>query len=154
MICKLNELIWFGDKASVKEGMDHVGSVINAASTIRRPYWDWVGKLDWKVWYFHMGCPDRIPVDWTYVELLKAVVYLIRQGRKFPLLCHCKAGGHRGPTAAVFAYWCIHDQTEKALDEAIRLVEKHKPNYNRPSNLMVYRNSMLDYCRRYSYVTT
>ncbi len=103
MIVKVTPKIWYGDKPSVMESLDDVASIINVAHAIRRPYWKDLGKLSWDVWYFRMASPDRHTLDADYLGGLQSLVKTIIAANKFPLLCHCRAGGHRGPTAAFYA---------------------------------------------------
>ena len=147
MICKLNDLIWFGDKASVRGSIGQVGSIVNAASTIRRPYWDWVGKLDWEVLYFHLGWPDRTPVTLEYARALDSVIEAVLRSSKFPLLCHCRMGGHRGPTTAMYAAWCIGGGDEQGINYWIEVMQEYEPGFLEKPSRRVFRQDIIKYCR-------
>lgn len=143
MIVKLTENIWWGDKPSVTESLGQVQSIINVAHAIRRPYWQDLGKLDWRVWYFRLASPDREPLDDDYVQALQNIVLAISLAGKYPLLCHCRAGGHRGPTAAFFAA----SITATGTAEHTRLIERMrelKPDFFKRHKHRVYRSSILD----------
>lgn len=145
MIWKLTDKVWFGDKLSVREVADQVASVINVARIIRRPYWADLGKLPWQVWYFRLGWPDRVDVTEEYFWAFDLVLSAVGAAGKFPLLCHCKMGGHRGPTAAVVAAWYFAGR--RKLEEWIGRAVDLRPGFGRPSSVRNYRDSMFRFCR-------
>ena len=150
MIYKMSEQVWWGDKPSIEESMGKVGSIINVAHAIRKPYWQNVSKLDWDVWYFKLASPDREELSEEYMIALASVVDAIRIGDKFPLLCHCRMGGHRGPTAALFAYWHLSGRTRKAFNDGIQWMERRKVGSTRLNKHRVYRRCMFDFMKRKS----
>jgi len=150
MIYRLTDKIWWGDKPSIREALGEVKSVINVAHKIRKPYWQNVGKLDWDVWYFRMALPDREIASDDYLSAFSSVLDGIRAGSKFPLLCHCRMGGHRGPTAALFAFWHLNGRTKLMLAEGLLRMEQLKVGSMRLNSHRVYRRTVLDYCERKS----
>jgi len=152
MIEPLTDQIWFGDKPSVHERLNNIKpkAILNVASTIKRPYWSEIGKRDWRVWYFNMGSPDREYVDDNYFNALGFVLDAVKTGDKFPLLCHCRMGGHRGPSAAVFAYWHYASRSVESLDRILHHMFVLRPRYAKPNPHRIYRDCLLDYCRRNS----
>ena len=152
MIWRMSEQVWFGDKPSVVEDSTTVRSIINVAHSIRKPYWENVGSLSWDIWYFKMACPDRVCPDELYLKAFVQIVEAVKIGGRFPLLCHCRVGGHRGPTAAVFAYWVLSGRKRDMLKVAIDMADRLRSGFSRPSNKRVYRNAVLDFCDRNSVV--
>lgn len=145
MIVKLNQSIWYGDKPSVTESLGEVQSVINVAHSIRRPYWQELKHLDWRVWYYRLALPDREEATLDYIHALERALDSIQEAGKFPLLCHCRAGGHRGPTAAFFACWHLGGRV--GLDQWLALMDKAHRGFSTPNPRRVYRRTILDYCR-------
>ena len=150
MIWELSDAVWFGDKPSVGEGRNRVKSVINVSHSIRRPYWQDVSRLHWEVWYFRLALPDREVPDSNYLFAFEQVVKAIDRAGKYPLLCHCRMGGHRGPTAALFAFWAITGRKGGWFESAYRKVVELRPSYGRERDRAVYRNVILQYCRENS----
>lgn len=150
MIWQLSESIWFGDKPSVVEAANRVQSVICVAHSLRRPYWQNLGHLPGHVWYFRLGLADRDECSIEYVQVLMAVLGGIQAAGKYPLLCHCRAGGHRGPSAAIFAYWCFSGRTRDALNWAIAKVRSLRPGFMGRSDRRQYRDSLLSWARQLS----
>jgi len=149
MIVELTPDIWYGDKPSVMEsvGRDRPArSIINVAHSIRRPYWKDLGKLDWETWYFRLSCPDRVAVTDSYMRSMERVLDSIQDADKFPILCHCRAGGHRGPTAAFFAAFYLDGA--KRFDYWIEKMVKLKPEFNTYHRYRIYRQTVLDWCRK------
>ena len=103
LFVEFTDRVWFGDMPSVQECGAQVKSVINVAHNIKRSYWGNVGRLPWDVWYFRLASPDRESLSEEYIQALEWVIRSIDKANKFPLLCHCRMGGHRGPTTALFA---------------------------------------------------
>lgn len=148
MIVKFTPKIWYGDKPSVVESLGEVKSIINVAHSIRRPYWKDLGKLDWDVWYFRLAGPDREPLDYEYLHTMRTVVLAIGFAEKFPLLCHCRAGGHRGPTAAFFAAFFLDGA--KRFDYWLNRMDELKSTFSEPHRHRVYRRDVLKYCYNYN----
>lgn len=144
MIVQVTPKIWYGDKPSVSESLGKVKSIINVAHAIRKPYWKDLGKLDWEVWYFRLACPDRRSADAYYIEALENILISINRANKFPLLCHCRAGGHRGPTAAFFAAYFL-DGSHR-LQYWLDIMDKLRPGFSSFHKHRIYRQSILDYC--------
>lgn len=151
MIRKVSRDIWFGDKPSVQEALGEVQAIINVAHSLRRPYWGDLGKLHWNVYYIRMAIPDRVPVTDEYCNMLACAIDGIQANGKFPLLCHCRVGHHRGPTAAFFAYWHLHGRTGTAFREGVEIMRSYGlHDFNEDHPRRIYRSSMLDYCRRHT----
>lgn len=150
MINKLSELVWYGDKPSVGESLGQVKSVINVAHRIRKPYWADLGKLDWTVWYFRLALPDANEATDDYLISLSYVVNAISTGQKLPVLCHCRMGGHRGPTAALFVHWHLQGRTKIAFDEGYERLVQFRSKYAVDSDRRIYRRSVLRYCVEHS----
>ncbi len=146
MYKKLTDDIWFGDKASVEETLGEVKSIINVAHSLRRPYWKDLQHLHWDVWYYRLALPDRVAADTNYMHAFQNILRGIKQANKFPLLCHCRAGGHRGPTAALFAAWYINGRRD--LGGWIEKIKVFNPKFDAFPNRRVYRQSILRYCRK------
>lgn len=144
MIVKITPDIWFGNKPSVVESLGEVKSIINVAHRIRRPYWDDLKKLDWRVWYFRLASPDREVLDPEYMIAMENILVSIKNANKFPLLCHCLMGGHRGPTAAFFAAFFLDGCNR--LDYWLSVMEEKRPGFNKPHRHRVYRKCVVDYC--------
>ena len=144
MIVRFTNDVWFGDKPSVCECSGQIESVINVAHNIRRPYWDNVRKLPWGVWYFRLASPDGKHLPFGYISVLEYVIKGIGEARKFPLLCHCKMGGHRGPTAALFAAWVLDGK--RRLHYWIDEMKNHEPGFEEKPHRRVYRQDILAYC--------
>jgi len=145
MIVKFTDRIWFGDKPSIEEGRNEIKSVINVAHNLKQPYWNNVGKLPWDVWYFRLASPDRAELPYNYITALAGVVNGIAAGAKFPLLCHCRMGGHRGPTAALFASWVL--DSSRSVEHWIEKMQKYEPGFLEKPERRVYRSQILKYCR-------
>ncbi len=145
MLVKLTPDIWFGDKRSVAESRGKIRSIINVAHVIRQPYWSNLESLDWKIWYFKLACPDRVAVNYEYMHAMEGILRFIDEAQKFPLLCHCQLGKHRGPTAAFFAAYTLDGscRLEYWLAEMDRLV----PKFSKFDERKVYRKAVLDYCK-------
>lgn len=150
MIVKIDRRIWYGDKPSVVESLGRVGSIINVAHVLRRPYWRDLKKLDWTVWYFRLALPDRVEADDAYCRAFENIISSIEQADKFPILCHCRVGGHRGPTAAFFAYWCLNGKTQAAFQAGLVAMEQKLPGFSKPHSRRIYRQTVLAYCKRNS----
>lgn len=147
MIWRLSEGIWFGDKPSPVEAVGlGVRSVICVASSIRQPYWSDLGRLPWDVWYFRMGCPDRVDPGREYFRALESVVEAIVGAGRFPLLCHCRCGGHRGPTVAAFAYWVRQGRDRMSMPTALVMANAARPGACGDNPNRVYRRAAVKYC--------
>ena len=147
MIIKFTEDIWFGDKPSIAEGRDEIKSVVNVAHNLRQPYWNNVGKLPWDVWYFRLASPDREHLTKEYIDALGEIIYGIRNANKFPLLCHCRMGGHRGPTTAMYAAWCIGGGDEQGINYWIEVMQEYEPGFLEKPSRRVFRQDIIKYCR-------
>lgn len=148
MIVKLTDKIWWGDKPSVQESLGEVQSVLNVAHKIRRPYWGDLKNLDWEVWYFRLACPDRVEPDQNYLRALFSVLTAIGDAGKFPLLCHCRAGGHRGPTAAIFAAWFL-DSDKRSAEYWLKLAESRREGVSKISRHRVYRRVLFEHMSQF-----
>ena len=150
MIHPISQHVWFGDKPSVAEsvarGEGGAKAVINVAHSIRKPYWGDLGSLPWDVWYLRLALPDAHAADRQYLEALEMFVICCATAGKTPILCHCRVGGHRGPTAGIFAAWVLGHRKRVALYAAIEQVLRFRPGYNKPHTRRVYRDSVLAYC--------
>jgi len=146
MIVKVTPDIWYGDKPSVVESLGEVKSIINVAHAIRKPYWKDLGKLNWETWYFRLACPDRIAVDANYMKAMENVLDAIKGANKFPLLCHCRAGGHRGPTAAFFAAYFLDGS--KRLQYWLDLMDELRPGFTSFHKHRIYRQTVIEYCKK------
>ena len=142
MIVKLTPEVWWGDKPSVQESLGEVKSIINVAHAIRRPYWKDLGNLDWRVWYLRLALPDREPVDDMYMQMFESAIWAINGAKKFPLLCHCRAGGHRGPAAAFLAAFRLCPD-KFSRGELVGRMRKLKPTFFDYHPKRVYRNTIL-----------
>ena len=116
MFHKLTSEVWFGDKPSVTETLGRVRSVINVAHSIRQPYWTDLIRLPYDVFYFRLAKKDREHFDDTHFAALTKVLDAILIAGKIPLLCHCRLGGHRGPSTALFAAWHFAGRHQTDLD--------------------------------------
>lgn len=148
MIVQVSSNVFYGDKPSVVEGLDKFKAVLNVAHSIRRPYWEDLGKLPWEVWYLRLALPDREPADLGYILAMENFLDSLETSDKFPLLCHCRAGGHRGPTAAFFAAWYLDGKhrCEFWEDKMRDLI----PGWDKHPERRVYRQSIITYCRAIS----
>jgi len=148
MIVRYSFQIWFGDKPSVVESLGEVKSIINVAHKIRRPYHQDLHKLKGDAWYFWMGCPDGKDPGTEYFEALGHIVDAIRADDRFPVLCHCRTGNHRGPSAALFTQW--HLQGRTGLAALIEGMKIHLPDFEKHKERRVYRQTLLRYCEENS----
>ena len=149
MIQQLTNDIWFGNEEGVQECAP--SSVINVAHRCRPEYWQTIREYPWRTWFFHVGQPDAETVEDSYLNGLSSIVDSIRLANKFPLFTHCHAGRHRGPTAALFAYWHLNGRTKTALDWAFARTVELSSRYAREDLIhRTYRKMTLDYCRRNS----
>lgn len=153
MINKLSDYVWWGDKPSVQESLGRFKSVINVAHSIRRPYWQNLNNLHWQVWYFRLASPDREPLPESHMDGLISVLEAIRVGGKLPLLCHCKMGGHRGPSTALLAHWHLSGRTEESLRAGTDTIDavmcgKFVRNSSNPARR--FQQDVIAYCQRNS----
>ncbi len=151
MIWKLSDRVWFGDKPSPVEAIPlGVKAIVCVAHSLRRPYWEDLGRLPWNVWYFRMAMPDLQAPDEGYIEALEEVISRCGNAGKLPILCHCRAGGHRGPTAAVFAEWVLSGRVKQVLFDALRRAGELRPSYAKDNENRVYKSRMVRWCRQHS----
>jgi len=149
MLWKLDEKIWFGGKPTLVEQKNKVGSVINAAHALKAPYWGDLKKLPWQVWYFRLALPDGCKADKNHINALETILDAIDKAGKYPLLCHCRLGGHRGPGTAVFAYWHLNGRNEEALKYAVDKAVSERPAFAN-NKTAEYWNSLLNYMKEQS----
>ena len=126
MYWKLTENIWWGDRHSVEELKDEVGSVLNLAhneelSPRRTRYNPLV--LGGHVPYFRLGAHDRTFLTDTFLRELDSLLDICLW--HLPMLIHCYEGKHRSPIVAVWAATKLSDYSRDAykavLSKAIAL---------------------------------
>lgn len=122
MIHKLSDQVYWGNWQSPAE-LPQAKAIINVAHSFsvrrgRNIYWANLERVNWQTLYFRLAKKDAQAVDDTYMQSLSAIVEIVYRADAFPLLCHCQMGGHRGPTAAMFAAWQLGGMTEGALRRA------------------------------------
>jgi len=144
VIHQLSDLVCFGDCGAIKDA-HNFRSIINLAHNCTRDYWKNVRYIPWETWTFRLASPDPIEVNEQYIDSFVAILDSIKRADKLPLLCHCRMGGHRGPTAAIFASWHYEGRKTKDLVDYIAAVQTVKPRYVEKRRLG-YRRSMLKYC--------
>lgn len=146
MIKQITDQVYFGDKPSVVDSLGQFQTVINVAHHLRRPYWSDLGKLDWSVWYYRMALPDREPVTDEYMFAFERILDGIKTANKTPILCHCRMGGHRGPTAGFFSAFYLGGCSN--LSVWLEKMELLCPGFNKETRGRVYRKTLIDYCKR------
>jgi len=144
VIHQLSNLVCFGDCGAIKDAHSF-RSIINVAHNCRRHYWKDLPHIPWEIWTFRLALPDAYEVDDSYILAFVSILDAIKQADKLPLLCHCRMGGHRGPTAAIFASWHYGGRKTKNLVNYIAEVQTVKSGYVEKKRLG-YRRSMLKYC--------
>jgi len=139
--------IWFGDAFGISDMKDTAQSVINVAHHIRRKYsyWKNLGGLDWHTWYFRLASPDRNELDVNYIHALENILDSVDEANKYPLLCHCQMGGHRGPAAALFAAWHVNGRDN--LEAWVQRMQELRPGFDERLNRRVYLRCLLQYCK-------
>lgn len=148
MIKQVSDKVWFGDKPSPWEG--EWGSIINAAHSLRRPYWSDLGKLPHQTWYFRLALPDAEHASLSHIRMLELTLDGIQGAGKLPLLCHCRMGGHRGPMTAMFSHWHWAGRTRAAFAWANERVFGLVPGLARHTFRRGYKTSLLAYMERES----
>ena len=93
-----------------------------------------------------LACPDRVVPDHNYLKALENILKSIKEANKFPLLCHCRAGGHRGPTAAFFAAYFL--DKERRLEYWLDVMDRLKPGFSSFHRHRIYRQTVIEHCRR------
>lgn len=154
---QLDTNVYFGNWESPFELKDKVKTVVNVAHRfserrMRNVYWQKLQELPWDIYYVRLAKKDWDSVDEIYFNALVKGIEIGIEMNKFPILCHCQMGGHRGPTAGVCAAWILNGKTEKALDYFIDKATIFRPKYARCVETP-YRKSMVEMMRKYSVKT-
>lgn len=120
MYWKLTKNIWWGDRHSVEELKDEVGSVLNLAhneelSPGKTKYDPLV--LNGNIPYFRFGARDKEFLTDKFLteldELLDVCLW------NMPTLFHCYEGKHRSPIVAVWAATKMADYSREAYKTAL-----------------------------------
>lgn len=151
MIIAISKDIYFGNWESPLE-LPGVRSIINVAHSFsarrgRNLYWANLERVPWTTLYFRFARKDGQAVDDTYMACLTSAVMSIAASNAFPLLTHCQMGGHRGPTAAMFAFWCLNGQSKDALQEGFNRIKSVRPGFGEGRN-KDYHESLYQWCER------
>jgi hypothetical protein len=152
MIHKLSEKILFGDFHSVYESRKFIQSIINVgAHDYRQAHYRGLAKLNQDIWYFRLIYPGREdhPPD-TYLKQLHRTIEQLLEVGKTPILCHCRHGLHRGPAAALLAFWHDNGQTVDALEFGFNRIVAVMPIFAQEeseTNQMFFKRAILEYIK-------
>lgn len=146
MITSMSPLVLYGDVEAIKDPERPFRSVINAAHNLRRHYWNAAGQLPHSVWTMRLALPDAERASVEQLQLICAFADFAAKADKAPILCHCRMGGHRGPSTALLVHWHLSgrklDVFEATLEQ-LRSVNRCTENKRR----RLYQESVFDYCR-------
>lgn len=142
--------VWYGDRFAVRECGWKTGTILNVAHTCRKhpEYWEDVGRLHSEVAYLRMAKRDRQPWNDEYpCQLWYTLEYAT-----LPILTHCQMGGHRGPTAAIFAAWMLNKRRGVFLEETLAQVQAQIPHLQLDArgDRCLYHKQMIAFCRKWS----
>ena len=148
MFVKLTDHVWYGNWQAPLECAQTAGSIINVAhhfrpSRGRDAYWRNLAAIPHTVPLFRLARRDKDEFTADYANELIGAIEIIKQSNAFPLLTHCQMGGHRGPSAAVFAAWHLGGRGAEWLSY---LVQSAFPCYTEETKGN-YRRTMIAYCR-------
>lgn len=148
MLIKLSDKVWYGNWEAPFECAKEVGSVINVAhhfraSRGRDKYWDNLKHIPHTVPLFRLSLRDKDTFTDQYARSMMQILDVINQMGAFPLLAHCQMGGHRGPSAAVFAEWYWSGRNPGMIDALFSSVFP-KFVHGQGGN---YRRTMYEYCK-------
>lgn len=150
MYHKLTDRVFYGNWESPFELNGQVGTIINVAHNfnVRRGrgiYWQRLAELRHDVLYFRIARKDRENVDDEYMHALTSAVDTALTMNRLPILTHCQLGGHRGPSAGLFAAWHIWGQFPHQFEELHQKVLQLTPGLARGRN---YYHSLVAWCKQ------
>lgn len=153
MIHKLTDQIYWGNWQSPAE-LPMAKAIINVAHSFssrrgRNVYWANLEQVNWQAMYFRLAKKDAQAADNTYMLALSDIVNIVDRSNAFPLLCHCQMGGHRGPTAAMFAAWQLGGCTPSALKRAFDGIRAVRDAFGTGRN-KDYHDSVYAWCKAHS----
>jgi hypothetical protein len=142
MFKRLTDEVWYGNAESPFETIGQVKAILNVAHRFRSGYFERLGTIPYEVMYVRLAKKDREDVDQPYLSALAWLAKYVKDTMKLPILCHCRMGGHRGPSSALAIAYFLSGNLE-ALHERLLVLS---PGLVRGRN---YYRSILELLRRH-----
>ena len=149
MIEQLSDQVFYGDVDAIKQSPRPFRSLINVAHNLRRHYWNAAGSLPHDIWTMRAALPDATYAPPSHLEAILRFADEAVRNDKAPILCHCRMGGHRGPSTALLVHWHLSGRNLEVFENTLaqlRSVSRCTENKRR----RLYQESVFDYCRQNS----